>query len=372
MSPDAIVIGGGLHGLSAAFHLQRRGKHALVLERRYCGRHSSGINAGGVRRLWRDTRELPLSVIAMEMWHKIADFVGDHCGFTAGGQVKVAETEAELARLERRQAETRSLGFDFEELVDRAELRRLVPALAPHCVGALITRDDGAADPYRTSLAFRNAVIAAGADLREGVGVQAIERAGEGWRVITDAGRFEAPHLVNAAGAWAPAIARMLGEDIPCGAKASMMIVTERMPRFIEPTVSATGRAISFKQTETGTVLIGGGHQGSCDVQAERSTPDFRNLAHSAQITCDLFPVMRGVRIVRVWSGIEARTPDDVPVLGPSLVAQGVFHSFGYSGHGFQLAPATGIAIAELIANGATNQPIAALGVERFAQAQAA
>jgi sarcosine oxidase subunit beta len=151
-----------------------------------------------------------------------------------------------------------------------------------------------------------------------------------------------------------------------------MMIVTERMPRFIEPTVSATGRAISFKQTETGTVLIGGGHQGRCDVQAERSTPDFRNLAHSAQITCELFPVMRGVRMVRVWSGIEARTPDDVPVLGPSRVAPGVFHSFGYSGHGFQLAPATGIAIAELIANGATNLPIGALGADRFAKAQAA
>ena len=365
---DAIVVGGGLHGLSPALHLARRGKRVLVLERRHVGRHSSGINAGGVRRLGRDLREIALSQVAFEMWHAIERLVGDDCGFRASGQVKVAESAADLATLERRRDSVRALGWQHEELVDRDELRRLVPALAPHCVGALICRDDGAADPYRTTLAFARAAAGAGAEIREGVGVVALEPTSFGWRVRGDDGREEeGAVVVNAAGAWATRIAAMAGETIPCGVKASMMIVTERLPPFVEPTIGATSRSLSFKQTSSGTVLIGGGHQGRCDVEREVSVPDFANLAKGAQVATALFPQMRGVKIVRSWCGIEARTADEIPVLGPSATAPGLFHSFGYSGHGFQLAPAAGAAIAELIAQGATNLPIAPFAVSRFA-----
>lgn len=368
---DAIVIGGGLHGLSVALHLARRRKRVIVLERRYAGRHSSGINAGGVRRLGRDLREIALSVIAMEMWHAIESLVGDHCGFAAGGQVKVAESDADMEKLARREAEVRALGYSHEELVDQAELRRIVPAIAPHCVGALVSRTDGAADPYRTTTAFRRAAAAAGAEIREGDGVTGLDRANELWRVTSASGTIEAPVVVNCAGAWATRIAAMAGETIPCGVKASMMIVTERMPPFVEPTVGATSRSLSFKQTAAGTVVIGGGHQGKCDVDAERSVVDFRNLAHAARIAGDLFPVMRGARIVRTWCGIEARTADEIPFIGPSAVAPGLFHSFGYSGHGFQLAPAAGAALAGLIATGTTNLPIAPFAVTRASAAAA-
>lgn len=369
---DAIVIGGGLHGLSVALHLARRRQRVLVLERRYPGRHSSGINAGGVRRLGRDVREIGLSVAAMEMWHSIADIVGDDCGFVASGQVKVAESAADMDKLARRAAEVKALGYDHEELIDQAELRRLVPAIAPHCVGALVSRDDGAADPYRTTLAFRRAAAAAGATIHEDDGVIALEYTGSHWRVTSTSGAYEAPVAVNCAGAWATRVAALAGETIPCGVKASMMIVTERMPAFVAPTIGATSRSLSFKQTAAGTVVIGGGHQGRCDVDAERSVVDFRNLAHAARIAAELFPIMSGVRIVRTWCGIEARTADEIPFIGPSVAAPGLFHSFGYSGHGFQLAPAAGAALAELIATGSTNLPIAPFAVARFAAQSAA
>ena len=76
-SVDVIVIGGGIHGCSAAFHLARRGASVLLLEKDTLGRHASGVNAGGVRQIFRAMPEVPLSVAAMALWERIADLLGD-------------------------------------------------------------------------------------------------------------------------------------------------------------------------------------------------------------------------------------------------------------------------------------------------------
>ena len=115
-APDVIVIGGGLHGCSAALHLARRGARVTVIEKDHVGRHASGVNAGGVRRLGRHLAEVPLAVAAMELWHRIGDLVDDDCGFESHDQVKVAENEAELSALRARVDELRRLGFTHEEL----------------------------------------------------------------------------------------------------------------------------------------------------------------------------------------------------------------------------------------------------------------
>lgn len=364
----AIIIGGGLHGLSTALHLQRMpGWQVTLLERRHVGRHSSGVNAGGVRRLGRDLSEIALSAVAAEMWHAMPSIVGDDCGFQPTGQVKLAESDDDLRKLEARAAQVRALGWTHEVVVDQAETRRLVPAVAPHVVGALVTHGDGSADPMRTVMAFRRAAEQAGVEIVEGIAVTGIGPApGGGIRVETDRGPYTADRVANCAGAWARDLAKLAGEDIPCGVKASMMMVTERLPRFCEPTVSGSSRPLSFKQTASGTVVIGGGHQGTNDPAAETSTVLFESLAQAARIAAELFPVVAGARIVRTWAGIEARTPDQIPIIGESRTLPGLFHSFGFSGHGFQLCPAAGAAVAELMARGATNLPIAAFSQDRF------
>lgn len=369
---DVAVVGGGLHGLSAALHLARAGRRVAVIERRWTGRHASGATAAGVRTLNRDIAEVPISLEAMAMWHDIAALVGDDCGFHAHGQMRIAEREEHMPALLQREAKMRSLGYTHEEMIDAAELRRLVPALSPHCIGALVARNDGAADPHRTILAFRRACEAEGVVIAEGCGVEAVERQGEGWLLACGTRRFRAPVVVNAAGAWAGRLAALFGDEIALGVRASMMMVTERLAPLLGPVVSVVGRALSFKQSDQGTLVIGGGLQGSADVAHERSTVNFTELAKGARAASDLFPIVRGVRIARCWTGIEAQTRDHLPVIGASPNAPGLFHAFGFSGHGFQLVPVVGAILTDLVTQGATRREIAAFAPARLMEERAA
>ncbi len=369
---DTLVIGGGLHGLSAALFLARAGRRVVIVERSWVGRHSSGGTAAGVRTLNRDPAEIPISLESMDMWHRIESIVDGDCGFHAHGQINVAELPEHLGRLEKRAEAMSAAGYGHEELIDRQELLRLVPRLSPHCVAALIARNDGAADPHRTLAAFRRSAEAAGVTILEGHGVTEIERQGDDWRVRAGERDFVVPVIVNAAGAWAATVAAMVGDDIVLGHKASMMIVTERIAPLLKPVVSVVGRALSFKQSDQGTLVIGGGLQGEADIDARRSRVKFSVLAKGARAATDLFPSIADLKIVRTWAGMEATTVDHLPIIGKSPNAPGVFHSFGYSGHGFQLVPVLGAIICDLVLHGGTNRPIAAFAPERLLRENAA
>lgn len=369
---DVIVIGGGLHGLSTALHLAMRGIKVIVLEKDYPGRHASGTNAGGVRRLGRALPEVPLSLESARMWQNIEELVHDDCGFEASCQIKVAETEAELENLTRRVTEMRENGFHHEEIIDRKTLLRLLPAVNPDCVGAMIVEGDGHANPFKTVLAFRKRAISFGAQVHEGTRVTGIDRNGDIWKVRTETGQtYEAPMLVNAAGAWAGQFAAQFGDRVSMRPSALMLMITARMPAFVRPVVGAAGRTLSFKQFSNGTVLIGGGHEGAAYLDTNETSLDVDGLAENAQSAIAIFPIMKNARIVRQWAGIEGIMADGLPVIGVSRT-DGVFHSFGYSAHGFQLAPICGKIVSDLVLDGKTDLPIGAFRSDRFNDQSAA
>ncbi len=365
-SSDTIVIGGGLHGLSAALHLARAGQRVTILEESWVGRHASSATAAGVRTLNRAYEELPISLEAQRMWLDIEEMVGSDCGFHADGQIWIAERPEDVPVLEKRLRKSRDAGFTHEELIDQKELRELVPVLAPHCTAGLISRKDGAADPHKTIIAFRKSAEAEGVEIREGYGVTGIVKNGDGWLVHAGGETFAADCIVNAAGAWADRIAAMVGDHFDLGYKASMMMVTERITPFLKPVVSVVGRPLSFKQTAQGTLVIGGGLQGRADIAAQKSYVDFKTLSGAARAVTDLFQQTKPLRIVRAWTGMEAKTKDLLPAIGPSPHAKGVFHVFGFSGHGFQLVPVVGAIVADLIVHGGTNRVISGFEPDRL------
>lgn len=364
---DAIVIGGGLQGCASALFLARAGWRVAVMEKDYAGRHASGVNSGGVRVLGRDVREIPIAVAARAMWSELKALVGDDCGFRAVGNVRVAENDEDFEKLRRRSATVAELGCDHrEEVLDGDTLRQAVPGIAQHCRGAIAVRSDGYAEPFRTALAFRRAAERASVRVLEGCAAVHAERSGGTWHVHGTGGvELSAPVVVNCAGAWGSRVARMLGDDIPLKPDGSMQLVTERVEAFVGPVVGSATRPLSLKQLHNGTVVIGGGQRAPVDLDTNASEVHMRGLAAAARAACTLFPVLRNVRVVRAWSGIEGFTRDRLPVIGPGRDT-GVFHAFGFSGHGFQLAPAVGREVAHAVESGQVTALIAPFAAARL------
>jgi len=363
---NVIIIGGGLMGLSTALYLGQRGIKALVLEKDSPGRHASGVNAGGLRQLNRHFTEIPLTIAAAKIWKNIQELMDSDCDVQLSGQVRIAETEAELKILQKRVNDLNAHGFDHECIIDQETLYKLVPKLVKGCVGALYNSDDGFARPFHVATAFRQKAISLGAEIRSGVEVIAIEAINNGWKVKTNQEIFTASSIVNCAGAWANRIAEMFNEAVPLTPKAPMLMVTERLPPFLKPVVGTVGHKLSFKQMQNGTVIIGGAHLAKLDFQQERTEINYVELKASAQTVTKLFPQMAPVRIVRTWAGIEGFMPDNIPVISPSSKAKGVFHAFGFSAHGFQLSPIVGRIMSEFIVDGKTEFPIAPFDIRRF------
>ena len=229
-------------------------------------------------------------------------------------------------------------------------------------------RDDGAANPIRTSKAFWRKAIEEGVQYELGNQATEIEHTNDLWRVRVGGDNFEAPVLVNCAGAWGDQIAAMMGDYAPLSVEALTMMVTSKMERFIKPVCGLASGGLSFKQSEEGTLLIGGGHQGIPNRDQEIAEVDASSMAASATIVSRVFPQLKEIKVARAWCGLEGKMPDEIPVIGASENAKDAYHAFGFCGHGFQLSPIVGRLIAEEIVDGKSSLPIETFSISRFSK----
>ena len=367
ISTDVAIIGGGIAGASAALFLRRRGLGVVLLERDLCGSRSSGVNYGGVRRQARPLNQLPLSQRAHGLWGRLRELIGIDGEYVRSGHLKLARSEADLAALEAYRELTRDSGLGLQ-MLSGAAFRTRCPWLGERAIGGSLCPDDGHANPRLVSPAFARSAQRLGADVREQTPV--LEAGHDGQRFVLRAGgslEVRSEFLLNCAGAWAGPIAAMFGEPVPLTAGHPAMTVTEPLPMFIDLNLGVEGGGIYARQVARGNCVIGGGDGYALDVSRARAGSGA--ILAILQQAGELLPALRHAHVIRSWSGTEGYLPDRQPVLGPSATTAGLIHGFGFCGAGFQLGPAVGEVLAELVCDGRTSTPIAAFSIARHTSA---
>jgi sarcosine oxidase, subunit beta len=364
---DVLIVGGGGAGCSAALHLAQRDTRVILVERGLVGSQASGVNYGGVRQQGRHVAELPIARRSRELWGRLKDITGSDSEFVVTGHLKLARSADEEAELVAYLDTAREHGLPLQ-MIGRNAIHRDYPWLGMDVVAGSLAPDDGSANPRLLAPSLARAARAAGAEIREHTNIEAYAHA-DGRFVLhaSDALAFRAPVLLNMAGYWGGAIAAAFGEPVPVAPLSPNMMVTEPMGYFIEPNLGVVGGNVYLRQIPRGNVIIGGGH-GECDPDLPWSRPLPEVTLETFGYAMQLVPALAGIHIIRSWSGIDGQMPDHIPVIGPSRTTQGLFHAFGFSGHGFQLGPAIGAIIAELVLDGRSDVSLEAFRIDRWAR----
>lgn len=361
---DAVVIGGGIVGASAALFLARAGKRVALLERDFFGSHSSGVNYGGVRRQGRPLSQLPLSQRAHGIWSDLKNLIGIEGEYLRSGHLKLARSDQDMAALVAYEQASRGFGLDLQ-LLDRAQLRARFPWAGDVAVGASLCADDGHANPRLVSPAFAFAARRAGAEVFEQAQVTQVSHDGQAFDVQTAEGhRFQAPWLLNCSGAWAAALAEQFGEPVPMRAGHPAMLVTEPLPMFMDVSTGVEGGGIYARQVARGNCVLGGGQGFPLDPTTAR--PGQAAILDILRNAVELYPPLAGAQAIRTWSGTEGYLPDREPVLGASSTQPGLLHGFGFAGSGFQIGPAAGEALAQIVCHGAPAIALDVFSIRRF------
>jgi glycine/D-amino acid oxidase-like deaminating enzyme len=290
-------------------------------------------------------------------------------GLYQHGGLLVAETDEQMEVV--RATVAREREFDLTvEVLSASELRTLAPSLSHHLVGAAFCPLEGLANPLLVTLAFARQAMAAGTRFWTHATVSSISRLAQGgFAVSTSRGSVVAARVLDAAGAWGGAVARLAGVDLAMVGKSIQVSVTERRPPTLDLLLGSIEGGITLKQTPAGMFLIGGGWPATTDPTSQQIVLDRTSIAGNIGLALRLVPALADVLLLRSWTGPIAQAYDVdgqlLQVLGESAEVPG-FYILG-GGMLFTLGPLYARLMAELMVSGATSLPIALHDPARFA-----
>jgi sarcosine oxidase subunit beta len=370
---DVIIVGGGVHGASLAFHLAQRGVKALVLEKQFIGAGATGRSSGLVRMHYDTQVDSRLAWISFQYFRNWKEMVGGECGFRRTGFIQLVE-EAHTHDLKANVRMHQEIGIP-SLLINAEDVKRLAPQLTTDDIQvAAYEPESGYAMPSDTANALMNAARAQGARLVQDCPVTGIQTAGgKITGVDTPLGKFYAPIIVNAAGAWAGQINKMVGLDLPYDTwrHDTMFVVRPAEISLPHPTVIDFSHEMYFRPEDSLTLvgLEDGNPLGeSPDGDTDHAKRGF--VERAIDRLCLRLPAMQNGSLHSAHGGYDGITPDQHPMLGPAG-PEGFFLDCGFSGTGFKTSPAVGLCMSELILDGAARTvDISPLRPGRFAEGE--
>ena len=405
---DAVVVGGGVLGLSSAYELARRNLSVVLVESGQVGGRQSGRNLGFVRQQGRAPAELPMMMAANQRWRGLANELGSDVEWRMGGNLRLTNDPEQARRYERWAADAASLGLD-SRVVSRAEMASILPGVSEKWLVGIFTASDGHADPSATCRAYAAAARARGVQVCEGVPVRKITVAGGSVTgVMTPFGELKAGVVVLAAGSSSARLARGAGIEIPQQLVSQTVILTEPVPEvtraaawtgelFIRQDARGCLRVAAATRNEIVLDPAGIRHAGRFlasylanrsrlrvplgpasvarallrPVQSPRGgelppRPRFDDVRFCLQRVQRYFPGLAALRLRRAWAGEIEVTPDALPVIDGEGGPSGLVIATGMSGHGFGLGPIAGTVVADIVDGAETGFDLRPFRVARF------
>ncbi|MFK0333988.1 NAD(P)/FAD-dependent oxidoreductase [Rhizobium sp. NPDC090275] len=400
---DIVVIGGGIVGASTALELSEMGLSVALCDKGGVGQEQSGRNWGWVRLSRRDIREMPLMLEATKLWSNMAERTGTDVGYRKTGIVFTTSSRAQQDLYKKYHDELSAFGV-HSKLLSAAEVKAAYPDLDLPLSGALVTPDDGRAEPQLATVAIAQTAQRKGANILVECAVRGLElAAGKVSGVVTERGTIRCSSVVLAAGVWSNFFARRYGIDIP--QLNVMASVLRTNPIEGGPEQAIWCKDFALRKRLDGGYTIASGHENVVhlvprsfkylvdflpalksdwhslnfrpslrffkDIRDAGLKPldepsafeytrtldpvPYKRLADGAlDALGKVWPVFRGATIAQRWGGYIDILPDAVPIIDKAEKIPGLCIATGFSGHGFGIGPAAGKLMAEIVAGKTT------------------
>ena len=370
-SYDAVIIGGGLHGIAAAYFLARDHgmKNVAVIEKRYIGFGGAGRNTAIVRANQRTKENLPLYAEGLKLWPTLMAELDFNMMFFNCGNLNLAHSEAAMSALRLQVASAQFMGIP-SELVDARQCKELIPALdisdrlTYPIFGGMYHPPGGTLRHDAVLWGLARGAAKLGVHLHQGTEVRGIGvENGKVVSVETDQGKIATPRALNAGGGYSPLISSLVGIRLPIHVLPIQAMVTEPVKPFLHHVVSSGMYHCYANQSLKGEIVTGA-HMDPWPSYTTNVTAHY--IKHQAEALTELMPCLRGLKFMRIWGGLTDMTPDMAPIIDGNQQIQGYYMDCGWGYFGFKSGPVVGKYMAEFMASGHCPDILTPFALRRF------
>ncbi len=371
---DAVIIGGGLHGLATAYYLARNHgmKNIAVIEKRHIGFGGAGRNTAIVRANQRTKENLPLYKEGLELWPKLTAELDYNLMFYNCGNLNLAHSEAALSAMRMQVASARFFGIE-SHIADPKECKELVPALnisediTYPIFGGMYHPPGGIVRHDAVVWGLAKGAAKLGVHIHQGTEVLGINvEKGKITSVETDQGTISTPRVLNAAGGYSASLSyKMLGIRLPVSVLTIQAMVTQPLKPLLDHVVSSGAYHCYANQTLKGEIATGA-HMDPWPNYTTQTTAHY--IKHQAEALSEFLPCLRGVRFMRIWGGLADITPDMAPIMDGNDPIEGYYTDCGWGYFGFKSAAVTGKYMAQFMADGECPDMLRPFTLRRFEQ----